>query len=339
MLTHFTKNLLLSLALLAACQASEKSRQEKMLIAFGSCAHSFEPMPILNQVVKHHPDLWIWLGDIMYGDSHDMTVLKKKYDLQKNKPEYQALLKATPVIGVYDDHDYGTNDGGKYYSKKDSSKLLLLDFLDAPADDVRRSRPGAYADYDYQVGDRTVKVILLDTRYFRDTLYADTTGRQRYLPNPDGDVLGEAQWQWLEQTLRNNQADFIIIGSSIQLIPDEQGYEKWANFPAARQRFFKLLTETKPAPVLLISGDRHIAEVSKIDLPGLGFPLYEFTSSGLTHTWGRPGDEPNRYRVGKLMISKNFGLIEVDFSRGKPVVRLQARSETDSLMQQNEIVY
>ncbi len=212
-----------------------------MLIAFGSCAHSFEPMPILNQVVKHHPDLWIWLGDIMYGDSHDMTVLKKKYDLQKNKPEYQALLKVTPVIGVYDDHDYGTNDGGKYYSKKDSSKLLLLDFLDAPADDVRRSRPGAYADYDYQVGDRTVKVILLDTRYFRDTLYADTTGRQRYLPNPDGDVLGEAQWQWLEQTLRNNQADFIIIGSSIQLIPDEQGYEKWANFPAARQRFFKLL--------------------------------------------------------------------------------------------------
>jgi alkaline phosphatase D len=100
-------------------------------IAFGSCSRN-ELKQLWPDVVAQDPQLWIWGGDNIYGDSHDASVLRKKYDAQKRDPGYQMLLKTCPVIGTWDDHDYGVNDGGKYFSKKEESKTELLRFLDVP---------------------------------------------------------------------------------------------------------------------------------------------------------------------------------------------------------------
>lgn len=318
---------------LSIAEASE------ITIAFGSCAHSYDSMPIFNAIASHKPSVWVWLGDIMYGDSHDMAVLQKKYHIQKEKPEYKNLMSIAKIIGIWDDHDYGINDGGKYYSKKEESKELLLDFLDVAEDDPVRNHEGAYSTYDLFVEDKLVKIILLDTRYFRDTLDADFGSTARYLPNMEGDILGEEQWQWFEETLRNSIADFHILGSGIQVIADEQGYEKWANFPKSRARIFNLLAEINPKPLIIISGDRHIAEVSKIDIPGLSYPLYDFTASGLTHTWGMYWNEPNQYRVDSLIAFKNFGLLRIDLQQAKPLVTLEVRGENDELIQETKIEY
>jgi alkaline phosphatase D len=296
-------------------------------------------MPIFNAIASHKPAVWVWLGDIMYGDSHDMAVLEKKYNIQKEKPEYKNLMSTSKIIGIWDDHDYGINDGGKYYSKKEESKELLLDFLDVADDDPVRSHDGAYSAHDISIGDKLLKIILLDTRYFRDTLDADLGSTARYLPNLEGDILGEEQWQWFEETLRNSKADFHILGSGIQVIADEQGYEKWANFPKSRTKMFNLLAEINPKPLIIISGDRHIAEVSKIDIPGLNYPLYDFTASGLTHTWGMYWDEPNRYRVDSLIAFKNFGLLKIDLQQAMPLVTLEVRGENDELIQETKIEY
>ncbi len=339
----------LSLILLAgiiSCNQKSKPKEglsiaeaSEITIAFGSCAHSYDSMPIFNAIASHKPAVWVWLGDIMYGDSHDMAVLEKKYNTQKEKPEYKNLMSIAKIIGIWDDHDYGINDGGKYYSKKEESKELLLDFLDVAEDDPVRNHEGAYSTYDLAVDDKLVKFILLDTRYFRDTLDADLGSTARYLPNLEGDILGEEQWQWFEETLRNSKADFHILGSGIQVIADEQGYEKWANFPKSRTKMFNLLAEINPKPLIIISGDRHIAEVSKIDIPGLNYPLYDFTASGLTHTWGMYWDEPNRYRVDSLIAFKNFGLLKIDLQQAMPLVTLEVRGENDELIQETRIEY
>jgi alkaline phosphatase D len=311
----------------------------EITIAFGSCARSNDSIPIFNDVIAQEPAVWIWLGDIMYGDSHDMSVLKKKYDIQKNNPRYKKLSARAKVIGIWDDHDYGINDGGKNYTMKDASKGLLLDFLDVADNDPVRNHDGVYSAHDIAVGDKTVKIILLDTRYFRDTLEADLKGTARYLPNEAGDILGEEQWRWLESTLKNSKADFHVLGSGIQVIAAEQGYEKWANFPQSRDRFFKLLAKINPKPLMVISGDRHIAEISKIEIPGLDYPLYDFTASGLTHTWSSPWDEPNKFRVDSLIAAKNFGLLRLDLQNAKPEVVLEIRGEHDALIQQTKIIY
>src|SRR5688572_17679026 len=79
-------------------------------IAFGSCSHEDDSTQLWDDIAARKPDLWIWMGDNIYGDTHDMSLLKKKYDIQKARPDYQRLLKTCPVIGTWDDHDYGIND-------------------------------------------------------------------------------------------------------------------------------------------------------------------------------------------------------------------------------------
>ena len=303
------------------------------VIAFGSCAHQDNDTSLWEDIAAQKPDLWVWLGDNIYGDSENMDTIRAKYAKAKAKPGYQQLIAEVPVVGVWDDHDYGVNDGGKEYPKKDSTKLLMLDFLDVPADAAVRGYEGAYQAFTYGEGDQTVQLILLDTRYFRDTLERTPRGtEQRYYPNETGDILGEAQWTWLDSQLINSDAALTIIGSSIQVLNPEQGFEKWANFPQAHQRLYDLIVKTQPNNVLLLSGDRHIGELAQIELEGYPKPIVEFTSSGLTHTWSRDFGEENPYRLGdSYHMQLNYGLIRIDWA--SETVYLELRGNNGEIWQ------
>jgi len=138
--------------------------------------------------------------------------------------------------------------------------------------------------------------------------------------------------------LRNSDASLFIVNSSIQALAEDHRFEKWVNFPKSRQRLLDVLTAAKKN-VLIISGDRHIAEFSKVNLPGAVNPLYDFTSSGLTHTWPEKWVEANRNRVGELVIQKNYGIIKIDWSKKDYKVTLQIRGKNDQIFQQQEIIY
>lgn len=320
------------LAGISSCKNDNSSKIETPInrIVFGSCSREADQRQMWAEIDAEQADLFILCGDNIYGDTEDMALMKKKYDHQKNHPDYQRLISNTPVIGVWDDHDYGINDGGKYFSKKDESKQLMLDFFDVPKDDPIRRHTGAYNSYTYGSGNKKVKVILLDVRYFRDTLMPDTLTAARYLPNETGDILGEEQWKWLEEQLTNSDAAIHILTSGIQVIPEEHIFEKWANFPAARKRLFSLLVKTQPKGTFFISGDRHIAELSKISIDGLPYPLYDFTASGLTHTWSEEWPENNSYRIGDLIIKKNYGVIDIDWDQKTPKLTLKVKGHNDS---------
>ena len=283
-------------------------------IAFGSCNRQDEPQPLWDDIRAQNPDLWIWLGDNIYGDTENMRKLQGKYEQQLTQPEYQKLTATVPVVGTWDDHDYGVNDGGKEFGPKRASRDLMLDFLDVPQDRPVWDREGAYQSYTFGPAGQRVKVILLDTRYFRDELLAATGSSKGYGPNPTGDLLGDAQWQWLEDQLTGSDAQVHIIGSSIQVLSEDHRFEKWANFPKSRQRLFDLLAQTNPSGVVLLSGDRHIGEISRYEAPDLSYPLYDITSSGLTHVY-EEADEENRHRVSDLIAVLNFGLINIDWDR------------------------
>ncbi|WP_245558386.1 alkaline phosphatase D family protein [Fulvivirga imtechensis] len=335
---------MLTIIIGSACHNIQRSEVESTApiintIAFGSCSHQDNPEQLWTEITKAQPDLLILGGDNIYGDTHDMTLMKARYDKQKSRPEYQNLLNTVPVIGIWDDHDYGMNDGGKHFSKKDSSKWLMLDFLDVPADNPVWRREGAYNAYSYGPKNKKIKVILLDTRYFRDTLSADTLTSARYLPNKDGDLLGEKQWQWLEYELTDSDADMHILVSGIQVIAAQHDFEKWSNFPQSRERLFKLLVKTHPANTLILSGDRHIAEISKIDLEGLPYPLYDLTSSGLTHTWSEVWPEENKYRVGEMVIKRNYGLVQINWQQSSPGIVFQVKGHNDSTFLEHHISF
>lgn len=319
--------------ILFACKNTQVSTGESELqIAFGSCNKHDSPQPLWSAINSDEPDLWVWLGDNVYGDTPDMDLLASKYQAQNQISGYMTLKEKTPIIGIWDDHDYGINDGGKEFAQKEASQQILLDFLEVPQDAPERKREGAYSSHLIGEGPDLVKIILLDARYFRDILQRID---RVYQPNLDGTILGEAQWEWLEKELSDGKARVTLIGSGIQMLPTEHAYEKWANFPKERERLLDLLASTQVKNPVLLSGDRHIAEIMKLEDSRFPDGLYEITSSGLTHTWSTINEEPNQYRVSDLIAKLNYGLASFDWAAGE--MTLQIKGEKGEIYEQQTI--
>ena len=125
---HIFFNLLLSVFTAKLTLADkENSSNFEFKIAFGSCGKQTHPLPIFNEVVKQDPNIFIFLGDNIYGDTHDMGILRKKYEELGNKESYKNLIKNTDVLATWDDHDYGQNDARKNYQHKEEFKEIFLE--------------------------------------------------------------------------------------------------------------------------------------------------------------------------------------------------------------------
>jgi alkaline phosphatase D len=303
-------------------------------IAFGSCANEARPQPIWDAVVTAKPDLFLFVGDNIYADTEDMEVMREKYGKLAAKPGYAKLLETCPVLATWDDHDYGENDGGFWYPKRLESAKIMLDFFKVPEDSPRRKREGIHGSYIFGPEGKRVQVILLDTRSFKSRQTKDERSAAEkkelnlvgwYVPNndPNTTILGEAQWEWLREQL-TQPADWRLIVSSIQVVADEKGMESWGCFPHERQRLYQTIEETRAEGVVILSGDVHFSEISRT---GNGpYPLYDFTSSGLTNSHAGWAASVNNFRVSNVAYAEpTFGLLQFDWDAPMPSLTIEAR--------------
>jgi alkaline phosphatase D len=269
---------------------------------------------------QEQADLFVLLGDNVYGDTENMTELKAKYVKQWSKSGMQTMLANTATIGIWDDHDFGENDAGAEYPQKEASRQIMLDYFKEPKDSPRRTRAdGIYTSHVMTQANLKIQILLPDLRWNRSSL--ESVGRLEYtlskapnslgpyLPSKDESktMLGETQWQWLEQQLQQT-ADVRILATSLQFLPEFSGWESWANLPHERQRFLALLDKYQINNLVIVSGDTHWSELSQITRKN-GQPLWEMTTSGLTEEWKNVS--PNKHRVGDSYAKANYGMIEL----------------------------
>ncbi len=337
---------LILVVLLVAWRAALADDAPIQKIAFGSCASQDFPQAVWDPINDARPDLFIFLGDNIYADTTDMDVMRKCYEKLAAIPGFKKLRESsTRILATWDDHDMGANDIGNDYPKRAESQQVFLEFFNEPKDSPRWKREGVYESYLFGPPGKRLQIILLDTRYHRsplkmmDPLYKEydpknphadrdgfvlrSTGRNSPSYDPKATILGDAQWKWLAEQLKV-PADFRIIGSSVQLVADDQPWEKWGNFPLEQQRFYKLVKEAKASGIFIISGDRHRAEISRINT-AIPYPLWDITSSSLNSP-SKPEtqDEPNKYRVGgHNYIDSNFGLLTFDWTAADPTVTME----------------
>ena len=319
------------LVLVTLLLGGQAAAQEAPLtrIAFGSCAHQQKPQPIWDAVLAYRPELFVFTGDNVYGDvtSAAMTELREAYAAAGKVAGIAALRAQVPVLATWDDHDYGQNDGGADFAHQQQAKQLFLDFWGIEADDPRASRPGVYHAEIFGPPGQRVQIILSDTRSFRSALRPTderhALGKEAYLPDPDPGktMLGEAQWAWLAEQLRR-PAELRLLVSSVQVLAEQHGFERWGNLPLERQKFLDLLAETGAEGVILLSGDRHIGALYRLskDVP---YPLYEITSSGLNMAYAHNKDI-GPLRLGEVYGQDNFGTIEVDWQAGEVTLAVRA---------------
>lgn len=339
--------LLAFLAAFATIGASAQEAKPLTRIAFGSCADQDKPCPIWGSIGKLQPELLVLLGDTMYADLDkskkvDPNLIRDKYGKLDGEGEFAKLKKAVPIVATWDDHDYGKNDGDARFPFKDESQQIFLDFFGVPKDSPRRTRKGVYHSQVFGPEGKRVQVIALDGRYHRSAITTKFNPRIRATesqPNTDpaATFLGEEQWKWFEEQLKV-PAELRLIASGIQVLSDEHPFEKWSLIPHERDRLFKLLRESKANGVVILSGDRHLAELSMSQEP-LTYPLYDITASGFnqgTKAWRAP--EKNRHRVAAMPYGNNFGFITIDWtSETSPRVTLQLRDEEGEIVVRHAI--
>lgn len=311
------------LALGLAFSAAHAGNNVVTRIALGSCAFQWEDQAILNRVVQTQPDLYLSLGDAIYADFDGNQVvpvtpvsLQTEWGKLADLPAFQNLRSKVPVMATWDNHDYGCHDCGAEFPLRKESEDIFLDFWQVPADSDVRVRAGVYQSAVFGEAPYRVQIILLDTRTFRDRqLLAERPegiggSLGKYAPNPDpaAQVLGAAQWSWLEQQFQQ-PAELRFVASSTQIVADQKGMDEWGNYPLERKRLLDLIANTSTRGVVLLSGNVHFSELS-MSMEG-PYPLYDFTSSGLTHVNKTYPQHANDYRVGEPVIELNFGLVDI----------------------------
>ena len=282
----------------------------------GSCLDQSLEQVIWSAIKDEKLDGFIFLGDNVYGDQPNGKLLKMKnaYQIQKNKlPKW--LMQDKEILAVWDDHDFGLNDGGKDYPHKEEAQKMFLKFWEVAENDPRNYREGLYFKKVKNIDGTTIEIIALDTRYFRSKLNGK---KNAYEPNknPEATILGKSQWDWFKSSIADSTAKLIIILSSIQVLATDHSYEKWANFPLERSKFIRILSEAaNDKTIIVVSGDRHRSGIYQNDY------FTEITASSLN----KPGSgfkESDPLLLGETFPEINYGVLNIQPAEKQIIVSI-----------------
>ena len=283
---------------------------DSYVLGFGSCITEKRDQPIWKAIEKENINEFFFMGDNVYGDSKDGLLKEMEISYTKQKDMFPKWLYTKKLNAIWDDHDYGKNDGGAEYPLKEQAQRLFLEFWNVDKDDARYSQKGIYFNEEKVILNNKINLIALDTRYHRSSLDQED---KPYYPTTDETktMLGKDQWKWFEEILKI-ESDIIIIVSSIQVLPTNHIFEKWHNFPHERSRLLGLLKFTNK-PVIILSGDRHKAGLYEKD------NIIEMTSSSLNKPISRPlsmiwdifSKESDELLIRDMYYRENYGLLKI----------------------------
>jgi len=223
-----------------------------------------------RNAAKSNADFMIWLGDDLYfrsGDWKSYNAMFARYITMRSFKPLHPLLQAMPQYAIWDDHDFGPdNSNSANNPAKDWALQLFKLFWANPAYGTPQT-PGVFYNFSYQ----DAEFFLLDDRYNKEMPHQHT----------HGSMFGTEQWNWLAEQLQNSTATFKFVVCGVQMLIEKSSAEGLKEFPQEQQRFLDMLEEHRIKGVILLSGDRHFAELYRLQRPN-SYDLYEVTTSPLS---------------------------------------------------------
>ncbi len=323
------------------------TNKDLTLIGMGSCSDQNLPEPIWKTIKEANPQLFIMMGDNVYASKKEDKPIIDQYIKMNQIQDYKDLRESIPFLAMWDDHDYGQNDGGVDNPEKEEARRVFLNYWSYLKFTMPKDQNGAiYHSRIVGTKNRKVQIILLDTRWDRTALVknpdynAETNTEQPpkiNLPTDDKNarILSETQWKWLDQELAK-PANLRLIVSSIQVIANDHYFEKWGNFPKERERLFELLKKRKAKNTIILSGDRHLASIAKEEVKGLG-TIFDVTASSLNKPARIAAPEVDKSYTAPSFLKTNFGLLAIDWT--KRTVSAQIMDEEKKVQLQQDIKF
>lgn len=301
------------------------SAKDIVKIVAGSCMKQGKPKPALASMAGENPDITLLMGDNIYADTTNPNQMRQGYLSLAQDPAFIALKAKAPILATWDDHDFSTDDSNASNPIKNISKKLFLEFLGDGPQDLRNAHDGIYTSRTLGEGKKTVHVIMLDTRFNLVTMYGKNPLPETIQAKPGQQILGEAQWRWLEKELKTPAA-FKIIVSSVQVFSNFHKYERWSVLPDELTRLKNLLALQKGTGknLIFLSGDRHFGEIAKYSVASDTF--FEMTSSNLNLDSGHGfPKESNPYVLSKLG-GPQYGVLDLSWGTNSVSVTLNLKT-------------
>lgn len=302
-------------------------------LAMGSCVYINEESTdrpgkpyggdysIFESIASQKPNAMLWLGDNTYlrpSDWGSRSGYLHRASHTRALPEMQNLLSSCPNYAIWDDHDFGPNDGSGSWVNKEIALEAFQMFWPNPSfgfDDLKGTMSFfTLVDADF---------ILMDNRYHRTANFEK--GEEH--------IFGKKQVDYLIDMLKNSKAPFKFIVSGGQILNNVAVYENHANFPEERNYILQRIKEEKIKGVIILSGDRHHSEVMKMDL-GDGNFIYEFTTSPLTSgATSSNSEEANKFRIKESLITeRNFSTLSFSGKFGERKLELNYYNTAGKLL-------
>ncbi|MCH8546606.1 MAG: alkaline phosphatase family protein [Cryomorphaceae bacterium] len=275
-----------------SCSYFNETRSDRPGRSYGG---AYEIFP---SIVEKKPDLMLWLGDNVYLRPSDWTSRSgyiERYTHDRAVPELQELLASCQHFAIWDDHDFGPNDAGRFFQNREVALEIFDMFWPNPVMGFEGNK-GVVTSFQYN----DIHFFLLDNRYYR-TQKTNKGANQ---------ILGKDQIEWLIQGLSYSEAPFKIVAVGGQVLNSAAVYETHAVFSEERDYLLKRISEENIDGVIFLTGDRHHSEISKMTLPN-GKAIYDITVSPLTSGANQNVTEVNKHRVeGTLIQKRNFATLD-----------------------------
>ncbi|MEM7388161.1 MAG: alkaline phosphatase D family protein, partial [Verrucomicrobiota bacterium] len=167
----------------------------------------------------------------------EVSIQRSSYLDHRGVPSFRSLTRSRPVYGIWDDHDFGTNDSDGNLEGKEDSLKVFQQFWANPAFGLA-DVPGVF--FHFQRGE--VAFFMLDSRY------------HRRVEGPS--LLGAAQREWLLRGLKQSTARFKLVACGSEW--NAHGPEdSWAGFPREQRMLLEAIEAADIEGVVFLSGDRH----------------------------------------------------------------------------------
>ena len=87
---------------------AEAQTKKELTLAFGSCNRIDLPQPLWPVIAREKPDVWVWLGDNIYGDTDDMALLTMfmHYSDQREDGENEGMSNRLTWVAVPNGDDW-----------------------------------------------------------------------------------------------------------------------------------------------------------------------------------------------------------------------------------------
>jgi alkaline phosphatase D len=256
---------------------------------------------IFEAINSKNPDIMLWMGDNIYlreADWDTKTGIYHRYSHSRSIKELQPLLAKTQNFAIWDDHDFGPNDGDRSFYNKYMTQQAFKDFwanksygLDA------NQKEGTCSTFSWS----DAEFFLLDNRFFKS-------------PNDrksgEKTILGKQQLEWLIDALASSKAAFKIIAIGGQVLNSSARFENYECYKEEKNYLLEQIKSNEIRGVVFLSGDRHFTELSKISVSATQ-QIYDWTVSPLTSNIATSyKEDTNVNRVeGSLFVENCFGTI------------------------------